>query len=447
MKLTLTLLTIVILTASVAAGQAHAAEFVFPGTPAGSAAKDWFAAAGSGDKDQLRKFFETRMYTGGEAYSPDDDVMMHSAVLRDTGALSPHSILRSEGLEIVLLAEGKKGKWVRVIVGVESTEPHNITKLGIRKSSGPDSEIAAIQKISSAEQKEIAIAAAKLLRDGYVYEEIGAEYGDMLEQNAAKLAEPLTTEAFATKLTKNLQAVQRDKHLKILDPARAGRIFERYEDAGDHHEGSSPGNGFGRVERFEGNIMYVELTMFSFGAPAIAKATEIMFSAQEAKSIVFDLRNNGGGDGEMVEMLEADLFAEPAHVMSSIRRGSQGEGRELVESWTTTNELSEKMSLIPIFIFINSVTGSAAEAFAFGLQGAGRATIIGQRSSGAGHRVMYERLPHGFGLGLPVGAAINPKTGRGWEGVGVIPDMETVVDATLEELLSVVRAQVPQGQD
>ena len=297
-----------------------------------------------------------RPRTRGEPYSPDEDLMMYSAVLRDTGALSPHSILRSEELEIVLLAEGTKGKWLRVIVGVEPTEPHNITTLGLRKSSGPDSEIAAIQKISSAEQKEIAIAAAKLLRDGYVYEEIGAEYGDMLVQNTSELAEPLTTEAFATKLTKNLQAVQRDKHLKIMDPARAGRIFEMYEEAGDHHEGPSPGNGFGRVERFEGNIMYVELTMFSFGAPAIAKAAEIMFSAQDANAIVFDLRNNGGGDGEMVEMLEAYLFAQPTHVMSSIRRGSQGEGRELVESWTTTNELSEKMSSIPIFIFINSAT-------------------------------------------------------------------------------------------
>jgi len=373
--------------------------------------------------------------------------MMYSAMVRDTGALSPHSILRSEELEIVLLAEGTKGKWVRVIVGVESTAPHNITTLGLRKSSGPDSETAAVREISSTEQREICLATAKLLRDGYVYEEIGAEYSDMLAQNVSELTESLTTEAFATMVTKNLQAVQRDKHLKILDPARAARVFEMYEEADDHHEGLPPGNGFGKVERFEDNIVYVELTMFSFGAPAIARATEVMYSAQDASAIVFDLRNNGGGDGEMVETLEAYLFAEPTHVMSSIRRGSQGEGRELVENWTTTTELSEKMSSIPIFVLINSATRSAAEAFAFGLQGADRATIIGQRSSGAGHRVMYERLPHGFGLGLPVGAAINPKTGRGWEGVGVIPDFETEVDATLEELLGVVRAQVWQGQD
>ena len=423
-----------------------AADFVYPDTPAGSAAKEWFDAAGSGDKNELRRFFE-KWYADDETYSSDEDVMRYSAVLRDTGALSPHSIIRSEEFEIVLLAEGTKNKWLRVIVGVESTAPHNITKLGLRKSSGPDSETAAVKKVSSATQREIALAAAKLLRDGYVYEELGEKYADMLVQHVEKPSEPVAAEAFATTLTRNLQSIQPDKHLQILDPARAGRVFEMYGDAGDHHAGPSQEDGFGRVEWFEDSIVYVELTRFSSGESAIAKAAEIMSSAQDAKAIVFDLRNNPGGDGEIVEMLEAYLFAEPTHVMSSIRRGAEGEDRELVESWTTTNELSEKMSSLPVFVFINSTTGSAAEAFSFGLQGVGRAIIIGQRSSGAGHRVMYERLPHGFGLGLPVGAAINPKTGKGWEGVGVIPDMETEVGATLEELLGVVRARVRQDQD
>jgi hypothetical protein len=43
---------------------------------------------------------------------------------------------------------------------------------------------------------------------------------------------------------------------------------------------------------------------------------------------------------------------------------------------------------------------------------------------------------------LPVGAAISPKTGTGWETVGVVPNVETSPDATLEELIEMVRARI-----
>ena len=167
-----------------------------------------------------------------------------------------------------------------------------------------------------------------------------------------------------------------------------------------------------------------------------------MASVQDAAAIVFDLRGNRGGDGEMVEKIETYLFAKPTHIMSSIRRGGPEQTRGPAETWTTTNELSETMSSIPVFILVGGLTASAAEAFAFGLKHAERAMVIGQPTAGAGHRVTYERLPHGFALGLPVAAAISPKTGKGWEGIGVIPDMKTDTNADLALLISIVRDQL-----
>ena len=143
----------------------------------------------------------------------------------------------------------------------------------------------------------------------------------------------------------------------------------------------------------------------------------------------------------MVELIESYFFAEPTHIMSSIRRSDDG-SQNTDEMWTQTNALSGKMSSIPLFILLDVRTGSAAEAFAFGMKHAGRATLIGQTSAGAGHRVSYERLPGGFVLGLPVGAAVSPIMGRGWEGVGVIPDVETPTGASLEALLDIVRNEL-----
>ncbi|MCZ6853523.1 MAG: S41 family peptidase [Gammaproteobacteria bacterium] len=330
-----------------------------------------------------------------------------------------------------------------------------LTGFAGHKATGPETEVVIVREIQPAAQKEIALEAARLLRDRYVYETIGMKYADRLAATADLPGETMTAEALATSLTNMLQSIQPDKHLKVLDPARARSIlamFGMLENDGDdeaelepgagHHAMAVEGGGFGRVERFAGNIAYVEITMFASGPSAFVRAEEIMASVQDAAAIVFDLRGNGGGDGEMVEKIEAYLFAKPTHIMSSIRRDGPAPTQGPAETWTTTNQLSETMSSIPIFILVGGLTGSAAEAFAFGIKHVDRATVIGQPTAGAGHRVTYERLPHGFALGLPVAAAINPKTGRGWEGVGVIPNVKTATDATLEVLISIVREQL-----
>ncbi len=315
-----------------------------------------------------------------------------------------------------------------------------------------DREVSEVRNVEPALQKDIVLEAARLIRDRYVYEEIGAKYGDRLLAIASSPVEPTTAEALAKSLTRMLQSIQSDKHLKILDPAQARPILAMFgipenegddddkpEPAGGHHSMSVAGDGFGHVDRFAGNIAYVELTMFISGPTAFARAEDVMASIQDASAIVFDVRGNRGGDGEMVETMEAYLFAKPTHIMSTIRREGSVDIPGSAETWTTTNPFSETMSSIPVFILTGGLTASAAEAFAFGLKHADRATLIGQTTAGAGHRVLYERLPHGFALGLPVAAAISPKTGKGWEGVGVIPHVRTEADTSLDALISLVR--------
>ena len=121
---------------------------------------------------------------------------------------------------------------------------------------------AAVRNVEPRAQKDIALEAARLLRERYVYEPIGNKYADRLEAAANSAGESMTAEALAKSLTSMLQFIQRDKHLKILDPARARRILAMFgmleneadddvqpEPAGGHHATSVKGDGFGRVER------------------------------------------------------------------------------------------------------------------------------------------------------------------------------------------------------
>lgn len=196
-------------------------EFSFPSTPAGKAAEEWFAAMATGDRDILRTFFARRWDTSDEPDNPNDEVAMYLRVLNDTGSLTPHSIMRSEQYEIVLLAAGTRGKWVRATLGVDSRKPYRMTALTLHKSMGPEAEVAATRQVKPAAQKNIALEAARLLRDRYVYEKIGKKYADRLATIAGSPAKSMTAEALATSLTSILQSIQRDKHLKILDPAPA----------------------------------------------------------------------------------------------------------------------------------------------------------------------------------------------------------------------------------
>ena len=111
------------------------AQVVYPDTPAGDRARRWFQAMASGKPEVLRAYFEDNSYTGGDPYDPARDVMMYGMVHRNAGGVSPYSVLRSDHLEIVMLAAGGNGTWLRLTLGVRAEEPYLVTALGVRRSA------------------------------------------------------------------------------------------------------------------------------------------------------------------------------------------------------------------------------------------------------------------------------------------------------------------------
>jgi hypothetical protein len=68
---------------------------------------------------------------------------------------------------------------------------------------------------------------------------------------------------------------------------------------------------------------------------------------------------------------------------------------------------------------------SAAEAFAYDLKQLGRATVIGETTSGAAHPSEEHWFPNlNIVISIPYGRAINPITGTNWEGTGVEPHIQ-----------------------
>jgi len=173
------------------------------------------------------------------------------------------------------------------------------------------------------------------LRDSYVFPEVGAAMHDAVRQRREKgeydaIESPAV---LAAKLTKDFQEVSRDKHLRVVHsnatPDNAGAA-----DSGRQrlaHEGRNNNFGFARVDRLAGNVGYIDLRSFSPASLAADAAAMAMNAVADADALIIDVRQNGGGDGDMVALLISYLVdGELVHVNDFVGR----DGSVLHESWT-----------------------------------------------------------------------------------------------------------------
>ena len=76
----------------------------------------------------------------------------------------------------------------------------------------------------------------------------------------------------------------------------------------------------------------------------------------------------------------------------------------------------------PLYVLISGRTASAAESFAYTLQAAKRASVVGEASAGGANPGGGAPLGDGLSVFISSGTPINPITGKNWEGTGVTPD-------------------------
>jgi hypothetical protein len=271
-------------------------------------------------------------------------------------------------------------------------------------------------------------AIARLLPESYVFPELGQKAGAAVaaKEKAGAYAQLSDPFAFAEALTRDLQEVTHDRHMRVgprpprepgaapgkEDPKEERRRFAE-EARGDHY-------GFREVKILPGNVGYLRLDGFLPADVAGRTAAAAMNFLSGADAIVFDLRQNGGGDPTMIQLLSSFLFAEPTHLNDLYWR--KGERRD--QFWTLPFIPGEPMPEVPVYVLTSARTFSAAEEFTNNLKVLKRATIVGETTGGGANP--GEGLDAGdrFRIFVPTGRAINPTTGTNWEGTGVEPDVK-----------------------
>jgi hypothetical protein len=91
-------------------------------------------------------------------------------------------------------------------------------------------------------------------------------------------------------------------------------------------------------------------------------------------TIIFDLRENGGGDPKMVAMISSYLFDKPTHLNDLYNRKEDF----TTQYWTLPYVPGATLADKPAFVLTSKSTSSGAEEFAYNLKNLKRATIVGE---------------------------------------------------------------------
>lgn len=227
--------------------------------------------------------------------------------------------------------------------------------------------------------------------------------------------------------------VSGDQHMKVSVSTNSVRT-PRLSDADQELVDRRLAYGLMAARRLPANIGYLKLRYFEQTAPGAAMIDAAMDLLEDTDALIIDLRENTGGGGASDARLLGHLSRQPLIMESLVWRQADG-GVVKEQRQPNPPAAGPLYADKPVFVLIGGRTFSAAEAFAYTLQANGRAVLIGERTRGGGNPANRPSPPLGYGLTvfIPNGQAIHPLTGKGWEGIGVAPDVPTPLNASLTE--------------
>lgn len=307
---------------------------------------------------------------------------------------------------------------------------------------------------SKGEQEEVIKKICTYLENNYVFPETGKELSTQISKNSkdGKYSKLTSLADFAFQLNEDLMDICEDKHLKVVyDPDWIKQIKQQEQEQDVYltkemiEEEKRNNFGFKELRILAGNIGYLDLRIFFHAKYAGETAVSAMNFFSNCDALIIDLRNNGGGWGEMVAFLCSYFVYGDTTVLLST--GYSRPEDEYFQSWSMPYVPGKTMPNIPLYILTSKSTFSAAEEFCYNLKHLKRATIVGETTRGGAHPISPKVLNDNFILILPEWRSINPITGTNWEGVGVKPHIEIPANealnvahlAALEKLLT--RAQ------
>ena len=407
------------------------AQAPIPNTPAGQTLQAFFDAFNSADSAKLATYIKN--------YDPTVTVGQLLAFSGQTGGFTLLSIKNSAADKIVFLVKGRSDN-IEALGNLQlaTTAPPKVKVLTIR-AIPPGATIDDIVLTSALRQQTIQAISARLT-DFYIYPDGAKQMIQAVQEHEKRGDYDAMKDGneFADALTRDLRAVSHDKHLFVRynpfatkeqpgtegpHPPSAAEIA-RYRARLEHDNCS-----FSRVEVLPRNIGYLKFGVFAdpdICGPTVAAAMTFL---AHADAMIFDMRDNHGGDPAMVQLVVSYLFREPTHINDMLDRHDN----TTRQYWTLPSVPGPRFIGKPVFVLTSSQTFSGAEEFTYDLKTQKRATIVGEVTGGGAHPVHGMPAGDHFVIGVPRGRPVNPITKTDWEGAGVSPDVKVPANDALAE--------------
>lgn len=185
---------------------------------------------------------------------------------------------------------------------------------------------------------------------------------------------------------------------------------------------------FSKVEILRGNVGYLELRTFVDLDYSKDTAVAAMTFLANSDAVIIDLRKNPGGFINLEIFLASYFYgSDRVEWLSRYHRDTD----VTVKDWTLREVPGKRLPHVDLYILTSGGTGSAGEGFSFMLQQRKRAKIIGEKTSGAGYGNKETPIGDGFVFFVSIFRQFDPRTGRGWQNVGVEPDVAVPAERAL----------------
>jgi hypothetical protein len=263
--------------------------------------------------------------------------------------------------------------------------------------------------------------AGGLVAERYVFEDVAHQVQGVL---AAGRYPADDLPALADQVTRDLQSVNGDRHLRLRHHAEP--IPEQWDDAAQDAEFARAAathlGGVARVDRLEGNVAHLALAPVLYPVELVgATLTAALQLVAGADALLLDLRDNRGGDPRTVALICGYLLAEDSLLVTMQHR----DPAETRQSWSPAYVPGPRFGgTKPLYVLVSSITFSGAEELAYDLQQLRRSPVVGERTRGGAHPCESFRVHPHLELTVPIARAVGATTGTNWEGTGVTPDIE-----------------------
>ena len=308
-------------------------------------------------------------------------------------------------------------------------------------------------------KNELKLIMTHLLETIYVSPEIGTQLSKQLTAKfeAGAYDKLETPDQLVEALTRDLREVSKDKHLLVrYDPAASvgDKIlsipeWETKRASMFRMEAPVPRPGapqpvgpqprmsnqprqdnyhFREAKILSGNVGYLDLGGFAPGPAAREAAAKSMAALADSDAMIIDLRRCPGGTAEMVNFLASYFFDKESRVLMNRYIRPTG---ETIQSKTVAEIPGKRLLDTDLYLLVSANTASACESFPYTLQQFGRAKVVGERTAGAGYNNIFIPLGKGYLFSVSFGRPSHPRSGKGWEGEGVQPDIAVSAEKAL----------------